>query len=194
MAGPERPPKVPRKIGRRVSISMAMPRRVFISEMASAPASSTARAMAAMSVTLGDNLTMSGSWECCLTKVVTLDAAMVHAPKAMPPVLTFGQEMLTSSALTPATLSRRAASAAYSSSVLPLMFTITGACCWRRKGISPEINFSTPGFSRPMELISPAGVSMRRVPGLPVRGARVMPLTTMAPSIPRSKNWLSSLA
>ena len=41
---------------------------------------------------------------------------------------------------------------------------------------------STPGFWRPIELSIPAGVSVTRGVGLPMRGLSVVPLQQMAPS------------
>ena len=60
MAGPLSPPKTLASLGRRVSTSTAMASRVLISEIPSAPPSSAARAISAMSVTFGESLAMSG--------------------------------------------------------------------------------------------------------------------------------------
>ena len=60
MAGPEKPAKGRDVSVQRRSASMAMPMSVLMREMASAPADSAARAISAISVTLGVSLTMSG--------------------------------------------------------------------------------------------------------------------------------------
>ena len=53
--GPERPPKVLARMGRRVRGSMRMPRSVLMRQTPSAPASSQARATSAMSAALGES-------------------------------------------------------------------------------------------------------------------------------------------
>ncbi len=60
MAGPESPPIIFVSLGRLVATSTAIPRNVFVTDMACAPADSTALAMLAISVTLGVNLTITG--------------------------------------------------------------------------------------------------------------------------------------
>jgi hypothetical protein len=42
--------------------------------------------------------------------------------------------------------------------------------------------WSTPGFCRPMAFSIPIGVSQTRCGGLPSRGSRVVPLSTIAPT------------
>ena len=66
-----------------------------------APAASTARAISAMSVTFGVSFTMTGRSVSDFTIPVTSAAASGRAPNAIPPFLTFGQEMFTSMAWTP---------------------------------------------------------------------------------------------
>ena len=61
IAGPLRPPSTFDSFGRRVSTSMAIARNVLTSEMASAPASSDARANDATSVTFGVSFGITGS-------------------------------------------------------------------------------------------------------------------------------------
>ena len=46
---------------------------------------------------------------------------------------------------------------------------------------------STPGFCRPIELSMPAGVSVTRGGGLPIRGLSVVPLEQIAP-----RRWTST--
>ena len=68
-----------------------------MSEIASAPAASTARAISVMLVTLGDSLTISGlSGQCCLTMEVMRSAPAHDVPNAAPPAFTLGQEMFSS--------------------------------------------------------------------------------------------------
>ena len=95
-AGPDSPPVIVDRYGRIFSTSMAMPIIVLISETASAPSDSTAFAISEISVTLGDSFTMTVPSNDFLTARVT-DAAPSHVvPKAIPPCLTLGQDMLTS--------------------------------------------------------------------------------------------------
>ena len=60
-AGPDRPPVFIFSTGCRVFTSMRIPRRVLMSERASAPAPATARAISVMSVTLGESFTITGT-------------------------------------------------------------------------------------------------------------------------------------
>ena len=88
-----------------------MPERVLMHEIMSAPASCTLRAMRAMSVTLGESLMMSGLLGAASRAArVTAAASLGSCPKRMPPLLTLGQETFTSSAATPSSSLRRAAS------------------------------------------------------------------------------------
>ena len=76
---------------------MRMPRKVFTRLMPSAPASSQALAMAAMSSTLGESFMMTGFLVTAFTALVTAAADWGVLPKLMPPEWTLGQLMLTSS-------------------------------------------------------------------------------------------------
>ena len=67
--------------------------------------------------------------------------------------------------------------AAYCSGSLPPTLTITGCASAAHSG-SREIQAWMPGFSRPMALIRPAGVSVTRGGGLPVRASGVTVLGT----------------
>src|SRR3954466_5559915 len=60
IAGPLRPPMTLPSIGRRRRQSMAIPRQVLISEMASAPPEAAAIAIEAMLVTFGVSLAIIG--------------------------------------------------------------------------------------------------------------------------------------
>ena len=53
---------------------------------------------------------------------------------------------------------------------------------------------SNPGFSRPMELSIPAGVSQVRGGGFPRRGLRVIVFVTIAPNFLKSAKSLNSSA
>ena len=94
-------------IGRRRRQSIAMPRHVLISEMASAPPAAAALAMAGMLVTLGVSLAMigvAGRRGGNRRRAARTEPASV--PKSTPPD-TFGQEMLSSTAAMPARPSSR---------------------------------------------------------------------------------------
>ncbi len=183
MAGPDSPPNTLPSAGRRASMSIAIPSRVFIMDMASAPASSAAFAMATMSVTLGESFGMTGSEVACLTARTTLPTDAGSAPKCMPPRATLGQDTFSSMPATPGAASSTAAICAYSSIVSPAMLAITIAPRSRNRGRRSRTNTSIPGFSRPMELSIPQGVSAMRGGLLPARGRSVVPFTHTAPTI-----------
>ena len=75
-----------------------MPSRVLMSETLSAPSASTAQAIEAMSVTLGESFTIIVRGHARRQARVTAAAPSQVVPKAMPPCLTFGQEMFISTA------------------------------------------------------------------------------------------------
>src|SRR3990172_11573418 len=76
---------------------MTMPGMVLMAQMASAPASTTARAMDAMSGTLGASLTMTGRSTARLTAAVTFAADRQLAANGSPnSEAALGQLMLTS--------------------------------------------------------------------------------------------------
>ena len=58
-AAPDMPPVIVESIGRLRSTSIAIPSNVLISDTLSAPLPSAARAISVMSVTFGDNFTIS---------------------------------------------------------------------------------------------------------------------------------------
>ena len=147
---------------------MRIPMMVLIRLIASAPAPSQARAMAAMSVTLGESLIHSGFFVTRRTRPVMRAAASGVVPKAMPPPWTLGQLMLISIQPTSGHASIFSTHWTYSSSEKPLMLAITGLRKhWRILGISSPITLSMPGFCRPMALIRPEGHSAMRGVGLP---------------------------
>ena len=67
-----------------------------MSESASAPAATAARAISATSVTLGVSFTMSGRFVAARQRDTTASTLSVHVPMVMPPASTFGHEMFTS--------------------------------------------------------------------------------------------------
>ena len=81
---------------RRVSTSMGSARKVLTRETASAPAFCAELAMAAMEVTLGESLTMTGRRERDLARETRSKSMSTSEPKAMPPFLVLGQEALIS--------------------------------------------------------------------------------------------------
>ena len=95
-AGPDRPPVLLRMMGRRVRMSMRIPVRVLIMEMASAPALSAATAISEMSVTLGESFTIKGFLQCLRTSLVMPYTPWVVVPNWTPPCFTLGQEMFSS--------------------------------------------------------------------------------------------------
>ena len=94
-------------------------------DSASAPASSEARANTAMSATLGESLGTTGRRVARRTAETTSKVMRGSPPKAMPPFLTLGQEMLTSTPATPSASSRARVTSAYSSTVSPQTLTST---------------------------------------------------------------------
>ena len=89
-----------------------------MSESASAPADSAARAISAMSVTFGESLTMSGFFALAFAAETTSSTIFGCVPKAMPPHFTFGQEMFISMRSTSAS-EIFSTMPSYSSTVLP---------------------------------------------------------------------------
>ena len=79
-AAPEMPPVVLARIGAPDSASTSMPGIVLMAVIPSAPASATARAIAAMSGTFGESFTMQGIDVAAFTARVT--AAAVSAEEA----------------------------------------------------------------------------------------------------------------
>ena len=88
-------------------MSIRMPSSVLIRQMPSAPASSHARAIVTMSVTLGESLMKTGFVVTAFTARVTSAAASGQVPNDMPPCRTLGHETLTSISPTCSCLSMR---------------------------------------------------------------------------------------
>ncbi|MPN02616.1 hypothetical protein SDC9_149832 [bioreactor metagenome] len=122
--GPESPPVIVDNFGFLLSTSIAIPKKVLTRDTASAPSSSTPRAIWEISVTLGDNFTINVLGNTFRTSLVTWAADWQEVPNAIPPSFTLGQEIFNSIA---GILSRSAnfsAQATYSSTVEPDTFTI----------------------------------------------------------------------
>ena len=100
-----------------------MPRQVLIRAMASLPPASAARAIAAMSVTLGVSLAITGTLHALRTPATTASHIAGSVPKSTPP-LTLGQEIFSSRASTPGRPSSRAAMSTNSCWLLPAMLTM----------------------------------------------------------------------
>src|SRR3990170_5442697 len=157
MAGPDKPPVTLASRGFHVSVSIDMPSNVFITDRPSAPSSSHTLAKEAISVTFGDSFIRTGNVVAFLTICTTLRVDSMSVPKAIPPSLTFGQDILTSSPSTPSTPSNRLATSPYSSTVEPNIFTNTLVLNFLRKGSLSLIKASTPILGRPMAFNIPEG-------------------------------------
>ena len=167
IAGPEKPAILVETMGLPLRGSITMPSSVLVTVSPSAPSASHARAMAQMSVTLGESFIYIGLRQRFFTSAHTRAALRASAPKASPPPCTFGQEMLISRMSTSAPSSRAAVSA-YSSSEKPEMFaSFTPRYTAFSRGNSSAITASTPGFCRPMALSRPQSHSAMRGSGLP---------------------------
>ena len=99
-AGPERPPVMVERCGRRRSTSIDIPMMVLMSDTESAPSASAALAISAMEVTLGDSFTIRVLGYTERMALVTSAAPLVVVPNAIPPSLTLGHEIFTSIAFT----------------------------------------------------------------------------------------------
>ena len=108
---------------------------------------------------------------------------MPHLPASVPtthPDFTFGQDTFSSSAATSLRSETPCTRVANSSCENPATLTISGTGRVASTGRSCSRNPARPLFGRPIELISPAGVSHRRGGGLPPRGASVIVFETKA--------------
>ena len=104
--GPDIPPLLLASIGLRVFQLTAIPESVLISETAAAPPASAARALSAMFATFGDSLVITGFLHTLTTAAVTFSTDDGSTPNAIPPCLTLGQEMLSSTICACASLMR----------------------------------------------------------------------------------------
>src|SRR5579862_1372306 len=96
IAGPDSPAVTLEILGRRLSVSIAIARKVLTREIASAPASSAIRAICATLVTLGESLTISGRWEYRRAIATTSSRARGSQPNWMPPWDVLGQDTFSS--------------------------------------------------------------------------------------------------
>src|SRR5262245_3250592 len=192
IAGPESPPVMVWILGLNVSVSMAIPRNVFATVNASAPASSAARASSEMSVTFGESLMITGLRERALSMLTSCRVNSGLWPKTIPPCLVFGQEMLISYAAIPSHGLSLSTTSAYSSSLKPNTFTKTAQPDSRRNGILSRMNASTPTFSRPIEFSIPAAVGKSLGGRLPSIGRADVPFTQIPPIRLRSANRSNS--
>ncbi len=186
MAGPQRPPvRLPRN-GLSVSRSRTMALNVLTSDTPSDPASTAARATAVTSLTLGVSLVRSRRRVSGRTAPTTAAVAAGSAPICRPlgdvgaghvelvaadvghARGRSGGEVLLQRSHDGGILPRRVAADA-DDDRLP-----RGAPTHRE----PAIQAAIPGFSSPMALIMPAGVSVTRGGGLPVRASSVTVLGT----------------
>ena len=179
-AGPERPPCRRPATARRVRGSIAVARSVLISDSASAPASSAASRdrpdvgdvrRQLHDQRLRGQRAHAGHQGCHLARLGAHHAARLHVRA--------GDVQLERRDLGrgPATAST---SVANSSCEKPATLTIRGTGRVASSGRSCSRNPARPLLGRPIELISPAGVSHRRGGGLPPRGASVIVLETKA--------------
>src|SRR6266487_1102774 len=192
--GPDKPPVIPASTGRMVSGSIAIPSNVLIIARPSAPAATHERATVTISVTSGDSLANTGMSYLARPRTASMtdaDASGSHA-NTCPRSATFGHEMFTSIAVTPAASDRRPASSAYSSTLPPAMDTIARAPRDSSQGRSRWRNASMPGLCRPIELSMPLSVSTIRGVGRPARGSSMTDLVTTPPIFDTSKNCESS--
>jgi hypothetical protein len=96
IAGPDSPAVTFAILGLRVSGSIAIPINVFTSEIASAPASSAARAIRGMLVTFGDNFTITGRVATDLADATISASNDGSCPDGNPPACVFGHETFNS--------------------------------------------------------------------------------------------------
>src|ERR1700727_1349672 len=92
IAGPLKPAVTLDMRGLRALASIAMPTKVLIREIASAPAFSADFAMAAMLVTFGESFTISGRRDAALQLATSSSSSARSVPNTMPPWLVLGQE------------------------------------------------------------------------------------------------------
>ena len=143
-AGPETPPVCPPSHGSPGRRGCgAMPRNVLISETASAPCCSAAAATSAGDAVFGVSLTINGLVVCGRTASSRWASSTGSAPNIRP-VLTFGQETLSSSAVTSSRSAKARTRVATSSAVLPMTLTISGTGSSESCGRSCARNCSRP--------------------------------------------------
>ena len=196
IAGPETPPTRLARTGCPLSRSITMPGpRVLIAVRASAPAATTAWAMAIRSGVLAESLTVIGIEVAARTARVTAAAVSASRAKGRPnSAATLGHEMLTSIRSGAAALTCRATSAkpsTVSANTLAIRGTASGcrsARVWRRISTSA----STPGLASPTALISPGPQSSTVGLGCPARGRGPHDFVVMPPAPQRATRAISA--
>ena len=182
IAGPLTPPDRLPMSGSRREMSTTIPGKVLIALRPSAPASSQMRAKSPTSGTLGVSLITSGRSVQPRSRATRSASALSSVPNIVPP-FTFGQETLISYPRKPSSPSSPLTTAAKSSAECPTTFTNTCARlrCSRSQGSFSAMKPCRPGFSRPIALIIPPGVSATRCGGFPGRGSRLTAFVTSPP-------------
>ena len=145
-AGPERPPVLLAMANVCLSMSIFIPVNVLIRDKQSAPPASAAFAITVISVTFGLSFMMIGCLALALTAFVMASTAFGSCPKAIPPSLTFGQEILISSISTLGSSARRSTTSRYSSVEWPHTLTMTFVSYFSKNGRSLFEKRSMPGF------------------------------------------------
>src|SRR2546430_280156 len=165
---------------RRVSMSIFRPRMVFETVIALAPAFSAASATAVISPAFGESFAHSGLSLIARQAFTTLKVVSSLSAKLPPPGWRVGQEMLSSIASTPGTLTSRAI-CAKSSMLSEVMLHTSGGLKRLYSGSCTSRKYFRPLVGRPIELIMPASTSDTLGGGLPAREARDTALLTRAP-------------
>ena len=107
---------------------------------------------------------------------------MQFIPKAIPPFFTFGQDIFNSIKSTLSISFAISEIFIYSSSLSPFILRIIGALYFIFL-IILSLKYSIPGFSKPMQLIIPEGVSAILIPLFPSLLFKVIPFKFTAPSL-----------
>src|ERR1017187_4288907 len=123
-----------------------------------------------MLTTLGLILVIKGSFVAFRHSDTTWLSSFKSVPNWAPPALMLGQETFNSRAPTPPRASKRRATSAYSSTVVPQILMMVGTLSSLRNGQYLRIKPSTPGPWIPIALISPLVTSTVRGVGLPRTG------------------------
>ena len=182
MAGPLSPPVLFARTNFCLLMSIFIPVIVFIREIPSAPPASAALAISLISVTFGVSFMTTGLSVASFISFVIFSTICGSVPNARAPCFTLGQLILISRKEMASSVSFLT-TFKYSSSVCPQTLTPIVAPDFFKKGRSLARNLSTPGFSRPIALSIPEGVSAIRGDGLPSHGTSETPLVTTAPSL-----------
>ena len=111
-----------------------------------------------MSVWFGDSFVISGLLVCARQAATTRADISGSLPKATPPSLTFGQEMLISIASISES-SKRLVTRSYSSIVDPETLAMKRVSAKSSPGRISSTTLSTPGFCSPIAFSMPSGVS-----------------------------------